>query len=210
MRLFLLVVLTVTLAASHAMAQDSDDIQQSDAKNWEFSLSVLTYLVPDDREYVQPTVTADHDWLHLEARYNYEDINTGSVWIGYNFSLGDEITLELTPMIGAVFGQTRGVAPGYEVSVSWRNIELYSEGEYVFDTGDSSDSFLYTWTELTISPLDWFRCGLVIERTKLYDTDFDMQHGVLAGLILGNVSLTTYVFNPEDDPVFVLGLGVEL
>ena len=209
MRLLLLLALAVTAAAGHVLAQTSEPAQQSDTKNWEFSLSVLTYIVPDDREYVQPTVMADHDWLHLEARYNYEDIDTGSVWIGYNFSFGEEITLELTPMIGAVFGNTRGVAPGYEATLTWRKIELYTEGEFLIDANDSSDSFFYTWTELSVYPMDWFRVGLVIERTKAYDTDFDIQHGVLAGLIFGDLSLTTYVFNPEDDPVVVLGVGVE-
>ena len=38
-------------------------------------------------------------------------------------------------MIGGVFGDTTGVAPGYKGSLSWWKLELYSEGEYVFDTG---------------------------------------------------------------------------
>jgi len=25
-------------------------------------------------------------WLHLEARYNDEDLRTGSLWVGYNFA----------------------------------------------------------------------------------------------------------------------------
>jgi len=37
----------------------------------------------------------------------------------------------------------------------------------VFDTGNSSDSFFYTWSELT-SALDWFQFGVVIPRTKVY------------------------------------------
>ena len=41
-------------------------------KPWSFSASAYTYFVPDSRNYVQPTVTADRRWLHLEARYNYE------------------------------------------------------------------------------------------------------------------------------------------
>ena len=46
-------------------------------------------------------------------------------------------------MLGGVFGNTTGIAPGYKGSLSWWKLELYSEGEYVFDTGDSSDSFFY-------------------------------------------------------------------
>src|SRR5687767_10575684 len=79
---------------------------------WTFSLSAYTYIVPDDREYVQPTLRVDRGWLHLEARYNYEDLDTASVWLGYNWSIGEAVTLDLTPMIGGVFGDTNGVAPG--------------------------------------------------------------------------------------------------
>ena len=43
-------------------------------------------------------------------------------------------------------GSAKGVAPGYKGSLGWRKLELYSEGEYVFDTGDRSASFFYSWS----------------------------------------------------------------
>jgi hypothetical protein len=130
------------------------------------------------------------------------------VWVGYNFSGGEKLAWELTPMLGGVFGETTGIAPGYKGSLSWWKLELYSEGEYVFDTGDSSDSFFYTWSELTLAPADWLRFGLVVQRTKLYQTAFDIQRGFLAGLSYKKVDFTTYVFNPDASrPTIVLALG---
>ena len=55
---------------------------------WEFPLTLDGYLIEGQNGYAQPTFTADHKWLHLEARYNYENFRTGSVWGGYNFSWG--------------------------------------------------------------------------------------------------------------------------
>ena len=112
-------------------------------------------------------------------------------------------------MFGGVFGDTYGVAPGYKATLTWWKLQLYSEGEYVFDSSESSDSFFYTWSELTMSPVDWFRFGLVIQRTKDYETDFDVQHGLLVGFTYKDLSFTTYVFNPESTPVLVLGIGFE-
>jgi hypothetical protein len=178
-------------------------------KAWSFSASASTYIVPDDREYVQPTFTADHGWLHLEARYNYEGLKTGSAWIGYNFSIGEKLSLEFTPMLGAVFGETKGIAPGYKYTLSWWKLELYSEGEYVFDTDDSSNRFFYTWSELSLAPVEWFRFGLVIQRTKLYQTEFDIQRGLLIGFSHKDLSFTTYVFNLDDKPTVVLGVSVD-
>ena len=179
------------------------------ADKWAFSASVYTYFVPDDRDYAQPTVTADHGWLHLEARYNYEALETGSVWVGCNFSGGEKLAWEITPMLGGVFGDTSGIAPGYKGSLSWWKLELYSEGEYVFDTGDSAGSFFYNWSELTLAPVDWFRFGLVTQRTRVYKTDREIQRGLLAGFSYKKVNLTTYVFNPDESkPTVVLALSV--
>ena len=182
---------------------------EADDEEWSFSASANIYFVPDDREYVQPTLTADRGWLHLEARYNYEALDTGSVWVGYNFSGGAKVAWELTPMLGGVFGDTTGIAPGYKGSLSWSKLELYSEGEYVVDTGSTSDSFFYNWSELTLAPVERFRFGLVTQRTRLYKADRDIQRGVLAGVSFERGSLTGYVLNPDEDrPTFVLAVVV--
>ncbi|HEX5223432.1 MAG TPA: hypothetical protein VFZ59_27980 [Verrucomicrobiae bacterium] len=190
------------------LESSNSSVEESAEPGWSFSASVYTYIPPDDSAYAQPTVTADRDWLHLEARYNYEALKTGSIWVGYNFSGGEKLAWELTPMLGGVFGDTTGIAPGYKGSLSWWKLELYSEGEYVFDTGDSSESFFYNWSELTLSPVDWFRFGLGTQRTKVYETDHDLQRGLLVGFTFRKVDLTTYVFNPDDsDPTVVVAAG---
>ena len=73
--------------------------------------------MPNDQSYVSPVFAADRGWLHLEARYNDEYQKTGSLWAGYNFSAGDKIVLEVTPMLGVVFGDTTGIAPGCHIFV---------------------------------------------------------------------------------------------
>jgi hypothetical protein len=178
------------------------------APAWTFDASVNTYFLPDEGNYAQPTLAADREWLHLEARFNYEDLNTGSIWFGYNWSGGETVEWALTPTLGGVFGQTDGVAPGYTGSLSWRRIEFSSEGEYVFDADDSANSFFYNWSELTFGPADWLRVGLVTERTRVYETERDIQRGLLVGLTYKNLDVTTYVFNPDDSkPVVMLSVA---
>jgi len=182
---------------------------ESEQEGWEFSALATTYFVPDFREYVQPTFTADRGWLHLEARYNYENLKTGSIWIGYNFSGGKKLEWEFTPMVAAVFGDTTGIAPGYKLSFSYWKLELSSEGEFVFDTRDSDGSFFYNWTELSIAPVEWFRFGLVGQRTRAYQSDVDIQRGILVGFTCKQVDITTYVFNlDQGKPTWVFSVGV--
>ena len=184
-------------------------VEESEENKWSFSVAAYTYIVPDSREYVQPTITADRGWLHLEARYNYEAQEAGSAWIGYNFSGGEKFAWEFTPMIGGVFGETMGVAPGYKGSLSWWKLNLYSEGEYVVDARETSDSFFYNWSEFTLSPVDWFRFGIVTQRTRLYDTDREVQRGLLVGFTYKKVDLTGYIFNPDESkPVYVISVAL--
>ncbi len=176
MRLLACLAMAIALMNDPVFAQAPTNVPISPATNtppdpdekaWSFSASGYTYFVPDDSNYVQPTFTADRGWLHLEARYNYEALDTGSAWLGYNFSGGEKLAWEFTPMIGGVFGDTAGIAPGYKGSLSWWKLELYSEGEYVFDTRSTSDSFFYNWSELALAPAEWFRFGMVTQRTRV-------------------------------------------
>ena len=101
-----------SLRAQVASQSPAEGEQSQKTPEWSYSVSSLIYLLPDDGDFTQPTFTADRNWVHLEARYNYEDLKTGSAWVGYNFTAGKRLTLEITPMVGAVFGATTGIAPG--------------------------------------------------------------------------------------------------
>ena len=177
---------------------------------WAFSATTFEYFAPGAENFLLPVLAADHGALHLEARYNYEAQDAGSVWLGANFSGGEKLEWEITPMIGGVFGDVSGLAPGYEGSLAWRKLELYSEGEYVFDTGDSSESFFYNWSELAYAPADWFRFGLVTQRTRAYETERDIERGLLVGFTYKRLDASAYVFNPDDeDPTVVVALSFD-
>jgi len=65
-------------------------------------------LAPDDSNFLLVIATADRGALHLEARYNYEALDTGSLFAGWTFAGGDKLTYELTPMLGAVLVRRKG------------------------------------------------------------------------------------------------------
>lgn len=213
LHLLAMLAIPVFLAADSAQAQATGEtpavMSEGEQDAWSFSASAYVYLVPDSDDYVQPTITADWGRLHLEARYNYEDLDTASAWIGYNFSFGRDLTLDLTAMVGGVFGNTTGIAPGCRASLGWWQLELSNEAEYVFDTSDSSADFFYSWSELTWAPSSWFRFGMVVQRTEVYETVRDIQRGLLVGFSRGRVDFAAYVFNPDEArPMVVLAASV--
>ena len=164
--------------------------------------------MPDDVNYGDPVFTADRKWLHLEARYNYEDLHTGSLWAGYNFSWGKNLVVDVTPMLGAVFGRTNGIAPGCEASLSYKKIKASVSNEFVITPANTDNSFYYSWPELTYSPTSWLKVGGVAQHTKAYQTTLDVQRGFLVGVNHKRWEATTYIFNPDITPTVVLEFGI--
>jgi len=132
-----------TQTSPTASTQAGPPADTSPQKNpWQYSLTVSGYLIEGENGYAQPVFMANHKWLHLEARYNYENFHTGSLWAGYNFTWGKSWQFEVTPMIGGVFGRTDGIAPGCEASLTWKKLNFSIDNEYVFDTTAKVRQFL--------------------------------------------------------------------
>jgi hypothetical protein len=171
-------------------------------EEWEFNLTVDGYIIPDGTSYVDPVFSADYKKLHLEGRYNYENLHTGSTWVGYNYSHGsiddgDTWEFDVTPMIGGVFGRTNGIALASEISLQYKTkIEASITNEYVFDTTSKSGNFYYAWPQLTYSPWEWLHVGGVAQHTVAYNTAAKIQRGFLVGFSHKKWEYTTYVFNP--------------
>jgi hypothetical protein len=200
-----LLAIAALAVASPALAQTA-----AGSSPWSFSVAAFGYFVPDDANFVLPVVTADRGALHLEARYNYEAPDTGSAWLGWTFGGGGEVEWEITPILGIVVGDLEGVAPGYEGSLAWRALELYSEGEYVFDKAGAEGNFLYNWSELTLAVTERWRVGLVTQRTRAWENDRDVQRGLLVGFSFARADVAAYVFNPDDEePTVLVSLALE-
>jgi hypothetical protein len=153
----------------------------------------------------------DYKSLHLEPRYNYEGQNTGSVFAGWKFEAEGNVSFAATPMIGIVFGSLKGFAPGLELELSFKKFDFYTESEYVIDQAGSEFNFFYTWTELGYSPVEKFRTGISIQRTRLYETGVDIQRGIFAEYSFWKMTAGLHYFNPfTADYFFIASLNFEL
>jgi hypothetical protein len=171
---------------------------------WEFALTAYPTAVRNGENYTSAIATVDRGPLHLEARYNYESIGARSVFVGWNFSGGETVSWELTPLLGGAWGTTRAFVPGFEASIAWRWLDYYVEAEYVRDSDERSDSYVYAWSELGIRPAEWLRVGVAGQRTRLYGGERDIQKGPFAQVTLGAFTIGGYWFNPgSSDQIFV-------
>ncbi|MBP6979092.1 MAG: hypothetical protein PHD61_10575 [Bacteroidales bacterium] len=192
------------LCLSSVFAQDHDSTSSS---SWDHNVEVDLNFMKENFIFL-PIYSADKSHLHLEARYNYEDLNTFSAWMGYNFSGGKNTEYKITPMVGGIIGRTNGIAPGLEILIGLDRFEFSSESEYVFDLQEKENDFFYNWTDLTYSPLDWLWLGLSTQLTLLYQDNFEYQPGFLVGGGFKRYEMSGYLFSPGfDELYFVLILS---
>jgi len=202
-------LLMPTLCAAQEGAAHVPLQADASASGWEFAATGYYYALDDQSDYFSAIATADRDALHLEARYNYEALDSGSLFVGWTFAGGDALSWAFTPVLGAVFGSMQGIAPGFEASLAYGMVDFYTEVEYVRDLDVRDDSFTYAWSELGVSPLAWLRVGIVGQRSRVHESDRDIQRGGFAQLTSGRFTLGAYVFNPDDsdDRFVIVSLG---
>ena len=163
------------------------------------------YAMRDEPDFGVGVATLDYKRWHFEARYNYEAENAGSAFVGYKFKGGDALTFEITPIVGALFGSSRGVVPGVEASVAWGPFDAYVEAEYVDDRRQPGTSYYYAWSELAWAPVEWLRVGLVGQRTNTVDTGREFQRGAFAQATIQRLTFGVYFFNPDSAARYVIG-----
>lgn len=197
-KIHMLVVFALGVVAAFAQEKPA-----SETPAWELNAEMNLYFFKDDFIAV-PVFKADKNRLHLEGRYNYEDLQTFSGWVGYNFSGGNKFEYAITPMLGGVVGLTNGIAPGLEMTFNFGRFEVTTNSEWLIDPKIAENHFFYNWSDVSYSLKDWLWVGISGQRTRLYKTALDLQRGVLIGGAFKSWELTTYVYNVGFDDPFVL------
>ena len=181
-----------------AVLQSSAQEEKIDSTGsaWKFSAWAEMFILPNEKDFFNPTFYARTNTLHLEGRYNYEDRNTASLWAGRRFKFGKAVEFVIVPMAGVVLGNANGIAPGLETEIMYKKLDFYSESEYVFDFETKENNFFYMYSELALRPVRPIRAGLIAQRTKLYQTEYEVQRGIFAEYYFGRFRAGAFYFNP--------------
>ena len=196
------------LVSLRLFAQESQI--DSASNQWNFSAWAEMFIIPHEEDIFNPTFYARHKTLHLEARYNYEDKNTASLWAGYRFKFGKQVKFVLVPMAAIVFGNTNGVAPGLEMEIMYKKFDFYSESEHVFDFSSKENNFFYMYSELAIRPIPALRTGIMTQRTKLFESDRELQRGIFGEYYFGRFRAGVFYFSPfASDQFWIASFSVD-
>lgn len=192
------------------VARTQDSTQESKDFHDAFLSGYFNYL-NDGTAYGMGIAGAYYRNLYVEARYNYEDLQTFSLFTGYSFSNDQHaLSWELIPMVGLAFGNTNAVLPGLEASLGYKKLSFNTQSEYAISFSGKEDNFFYTWSEFTYTIVPWLDPGIVVQRSKLYKTGREIDRGFMVNSnFLSRATLSGYLFDPFDPErrFFVLGLN---
>jgi hypothetical protein len=148
--------------------------------------------------------------FYTEMRYNYEDVKTASLYLGKNFNKNAVLNYSVTPMLGIVFGKYNGGSLAMNIDVENEKAFICMQTQYTISSDEIESNFFFNWTELAYQPLNWFYAGVSMQQTKVYNTSFQSEYGVLVGFSIKKFTMPVYIFNPlNKSRNFIVGINVE-
>ncbi|MEP6677151.1 MAG: hypothetical protein ABJA78_18465 [Ferruginibacter sp.] len=148
--------------------------------------------------------------LYAEMRYNYEDINTVSIYGGKNFKTGDAIKISVTPMLGLLFGKYKGASFATNFEMVYKKITMSAQLQYTGSKEKRDDNFFYNWSEFIWQPVEWLYGGISVQQTKLYATELKNETGIVVGFEMKKVIIPVYLFGPfTNSRNLMIGLNME-
>jgi hypothetical protein len=196
-------VIALNLVAASLLATAGTPVVEEQEPPWKATATAFLYVVRHETNFLMLVAPVDiRRRYHVEARYNYEALDSGSVFAGLNAAWGQDLRLRITPMIGGVFGALDGVVPALRLTLAWWRLDLYSESEVVvaFNDGGADDGFFYNWSELGFSPLYWLRAGAVFQRSRIFMMPREIQRGLFVAVTIRFITVSLYEFNLGWEP----------
>lgn len=195
----LFLILSVLLANTNAHSQAEAAVEQ------------YHYMGKGQQYVFMPIahIQTARNW-YAEARYNYEDIETFSFYLGKSFSGDKNMSYTFTPMIGAAMGRFKAISTGLNMDLEYGKFFFSAQSQYSLatDKGKGSDDFFYSWSEAGFQPIEWFYAGASFQQTYMANEKL-LEPGALIGFSFGRYSIPIYGFDLLNaQRYFIVGLTV--
>jgi hypothetical protein len=151
--------------------------------------------------------TSSSNW-YGEARYNFDELNTFSLYAGKRFSGRGNLSWDATPLIGGLMGQMNGGSVGVHFGMDYRKLFFASQSQYSFSVENNNDRYFYNWSEFGYNATSWFYAGLALQQTNIYKSPGKLEPGCMVGFSISNWTIPFYAFNTgEQQRYFVMGVN---
>jgi|GEM_PF-1456929 len=153
-------------------------------------------------------------WIHFkkiyfEARYNYEAINTFSLYCGRSFLLGKNEGLEIIPGLGGSLGIFNGVSPYLGVNLGFNKITLFSQNQYSINTSCRDGDFFFSWSAIMYNAYKSVHFGVSEQVFVPVNGNAIINYGPMLSLVNDPFSIEFYAYNFWDNnSMWAVGLQV--
>lgn len=145
---------------------------------------------------------------YMEGRYNYEALNTMSVYAGKTFEKKSVVSYAASPIVGAVIGKFNGGSVGLNSEADYKKYSFSSQLQYTFSMQSKTENFIYSWSDFSYQPLSNFFTGFSLQQTNIYKEQCKWEKGVFVKALFNKWTIPVYVFSPQSkERFFVLGLS---
>jgi len=148
---------------------------------------------------------------YAEARYNYEDLETFSLYLGRAFTgESNSLNYSIVPMLGGSMGRWQGISTGLNINIDLNNFFFSSQSQYSRSTSAYGDYFVYDWSEVGYQSLKWLYAGVSVQHTHDRSIGHDVQPGIMVGFTFNRFTIPVYTFEPfNTSRNFVVGVTME-
>ncbi len=133
--------------------------------------------------------------FYLEGRYNYENINTFSLYVGRSISYNNKVYFDFIPMIGGVIGKTNGISPGFNFQLDYKNFSTFTEFQYTIDLKNTYNSFFWDWTRFSFNIFKYVNIGGAIQILDEDIGNLSFKVGPMIGFIYKKFEFEFYTYN---------------
>ncbi|HRQ31394.1 MAG TPA: hypothetical protein PLU49_15035 [Saprospiraceae bacterium] len=189
--------------ASKSQENQSGNLERGLFTNMEWTQNDTLLILPQFWMYI--------DEFYFEWRYNYEDINTLTMYIGRPFSHGEKLIYEIVPMAGISFGQTLGISFGLKLFAEYKGLSFVSEGQLTCDLKRNENSFIYNRSDLSYWVTHHIGIGIAHQVYAVFTEKTKHVEGPMLSFSFNEVELQFAVLDfSKHEMSFYLGIGYTL
>ncbi len=145
--------------------------------------------------------------LYGELRYNYDFKNTLGLYLGRSFKREKKTTHILTPQLGLLNGDFKGLSYQLYYQVIGNNFEVNYQNQFSLQNAETQKKFYYNWSDVQLVIKEYFRLGGSVQFYRGFDKNY-LDPGLLAGYRTPRLFVVLFDFNFHDlsKHYFFLGL----
>lgn len=164
----------------------------------------------DENILITPQIWTYAKNIYFEARYNYEERKTFSLYIGRSFKTGKDSIFEIIPMFGGVIGEYTGISPALTCILKGKRLQGFSQSQYTIDL-KGHNNFFFNWTAISVPIIKKNGLGIAYRMVSVQGTPTVYNYGPMINFQTGSFTFQGFAYNFwQTNSLWMIGLEYDL